>query len=58
MTSEVDYLLRMLVPDLATYDQFYKELISGEKLSYVSFYFAVEEKKFATALPLGEETQP
>ena len=56
MSGEVDYLLRVVVPDMAAYDRFYKELISEVNLTDVSSSFAMEEIKYTTALPLREET--
>jgi len=55
MSGEVDYLLRVVVPDMAAYDRFYKDLIAEVKLTDVSSSFAMEEIKYTTALPLGEE---
>ncbi|HEX7639308.1 MAG TPA: Lrp/AsnC family transcriptional regulator [Burkholderiaceae bacterium] len=53
MSGEVDYLLRVVVPDIAAYDAVYKRLIAGSGLFDVSSSFAMEELKFTTALPLG-----
>lgn len=53
MSGEVDYLLRVVVPDIAAYDQVYKRLIADTELADVSSSFAMEEIKFTTALPLG-----
>ena len=58
MSGEVDYLLRVVVPDMATYDRFYKELISEVKLTDVSSSFAMEQIKYTTALPLDEVYTP
>ncbi|MEC7208120.1 MAG: Lrp/AsnC family transcriptional regulator [Pseudomonadota bacterium] len=55
MSGEVDYLLRVVVPDMAAYDRFYKDLIAEVKLTDVSSSFAMEEIKYTTALPLAEE---
>jgi Lrp/AsnC family transcriptional regulator len=52
MSGEVDYLLRVVVPDIESYDAFYKKLISRIDLSEVSSAFAMEQIKFTTALPL------
>jgi Lrp/AsnC family transcriptional regulator len=52
MSGEVDYLLRVVVPDIAAYDGVYKRLIAAVELSDVSSSFAMEELKFTTALPL------
>jgi len=51
MSGDVDYLLRVVVPDIAGYDKVYKRLIGGIRLSDVSSSFAMEELKFTTALP-------
>lgn len=53
MSGDVDYLLRVVVPDIAAYDRVYKRLISGTQISDVSSSFAMEELKFTTALPLS-----
>lgn len=54
MSGEIDYLLRVVVPDIAAYDKVYKRLIAGtSQLSDVSSSFAMEEIKFTTALPLS-----
>ncbi len=53
MSGDVDYLLRVVVPDIAAYDAVYKRLISGTSLFDVSSSFAMEELKFTTALPLS-----
>jgi Lrp/AsnC family transcriptional regulator len=52
MSGKVDYLLRVVVPDIAQYDAFYKRLITKIELSDVSSAFAMEQIKFTTALPL------
>jgi len=52
MSGEVDYLLRVAVPDIAAYDIFYKKLISQIEIAKVSSAFAMEEIKHTTALPL------
>ena len=60
MSGEVDYLLRVVVPDIERYDAFYKKLISRVSLTDVSSSFAMEQIKFTTALPLefaGDEAK-
>ena len=52
MSGEVDYLLRVVVPDIAAYDTFYKKLISRIEISKVSSAFAMEQIEYTTALPL------
>ena len=52
MSGDVDYLLRVVVPDIRAYDTVYKRLTRAVTLSDVSSSFAMEEIKFTTALPL------
>ncbi len=52
MSGEIDYLLRVVVPDIAAYDEFYKRLIADIELDDVSSSFAMEQIKYTTALPL------
>ena len=52
MSGEVDYLLRVVVPDIAAYDAFYKKMISRIDISKVSSAFAMEQIKNTTVLPL------
>lgn len=52
MSGEVDYLLRVVVPDIAAYDAFYKRLISRLEIAKVSSAFAMEQMKYSTELPL------
>lgn len=53
MSGQVDYLLKILVPDIASYDTFYKRLIESVDIADVSSSFAMEQIKFTTELPLG-----
>jgi Lrp/AsnC family transcriptional regulator, cysteine-sensing transcriptional activator len=53
MSGDIDYLLRVVVPDIAAYDAFYKRLIQRVKLVDVSSSFAMETIKFTTALPVN-----
>lgn len=52
MSGDVDYLLRVAVPDIAAYDSFYKKLISRIEIAKVSSAFAMEQMKYTTSLPL------
>ena len=58
MSGEVDYMLRVVVPDMASYDVFYKKLIGNIELKDVSSSFAMEEIKYTTALPLPDHIKP
>ena len=52
MAGEVDYELRVVVPDMASYDEFYKRLIAIVPLRNVTSRFAMERIKSETALPI------
>jgi Lrp/AsnC family transcriptional regulator len=52
MAGDVDYMLRVVVPDIAGYDRFYKQLIAAIPLKNVTSRFAMERIKSTTALPL------
>ncbi len=56
MSGEIDYLLRVVVPDIAEFATFYQELISRVTHSDVTSSFAIEQKKHTTALPIPKET--
>ncbi|MCK5750824.1 MAG: Lrp/AsnC ligand binding domain-containing protein, partial [Oricola sp.] len=47
-----DYLLRVVVPDIAAYDAFYQRLISKIEIRDVSSAFAMDQIKYTTELPL------
>lgn len=53
MSGGIDYLLKIVVPDIAAYDAVYKRLIEKVDLFDVSSAFAMEEIKCETELPLG-----
>jgi Lrp/AsnC family transcriptional regulator len=53
LSGEIDYLLRVVVPDIGAYDAYYKRLIDRVDLSDVSSSFAMEQIKVTTELPLG-----
>ena len=52
LSGEIDYLLRIVVPDIRAYDDVYKSLIEKVEFSDVSSSFAMEDMKFTTALPV------
>ncbi len=52
MSGDVDYLLRIVVPDIAAYDAFYQKLIQKIEIRDVSSSFAMEQIKYTTELPL------
>ena len=58
MAGDVDYLLRVVVPDMRAYDLFYKRLIAIAPLKNVTSRFAMERVKSTTALPLAIVENP
>ena len=53
MAGDIDYMLRVVVPDTAAYDGFYKRLTALAPLKSVKSRFALEGIKTETALPIG-----
>jgi Lrp/AsnC family transcriptional regulator len=54
MAGDVDYMLRVVVRDMQSYDAFYKKLIETVPLKNVTSRFAMERIKQTTALPIVE----
>lgn len=52
MAGDVDYMLRVVVPDMAAYDLFYKRLIGEIPLKNVTSRFAMQRVKSTTAYAL------
>lgn len=52
MSGDIDYLLKVVVPDISAYDLFYKKLVSKIDIENVSSAFAMERIKDTTQLPL------
>ncbi len=52
MAGDVDYMLRVVVPDIAGFDTFYKKLIASVPLTNVTSRFAMEKIKSTTSLPI------
>ncbi len=51
MSGDVDYLLHVVVPDIAAYDDFYRRLIGAVPLRNVTSRFSMERMK-AAPLPI------
>jgi Lrp/AsnC family transcriptional regulator len=51
MAGDVDYMLRVVVADMQSYDAFYKKLIAAAPLKNVTSRFAMEKIKSTTLLP-------
>ena len=52
MSGEMDYLLRIVIPDVKAYDNVYSELINNIEMFDVTSSFAMEVMKYSTELPL------
>lgn len=52
MSGDVDYLMKVCVPDIAGYDAVYKKLIAALRFADVNASFALETIKSTTVLPL------
>ena len=57
MAGNVDYIMRVVVPDIEAFDAFYKRLIAKIDIADVSTAFAMEQIKYTTALPLDYAVQ-
>tara|TARA_R110002095_G_scaffold163384_1_gene141574 strand:- start:477 stop:935 length:459 start_codon:yes stop_codon:yes gene_type:complete len=52
LSGDVDYLLKLCLPDVRAYDEVYKKLIAIAPLSDVSASFAMQAIKNTTELPV------
>jgi Lrp/AsnC family transcriptional regulator len=52
MAGEVDYLLKVVVGDMAAYDAFYLDLTQRLACRNVTSKFSMERTKATTALPI------
>jgi Lrp/AsnC family transcriptional regulator len=57
MAGEVDYMLRVVVPDMQAYDGFYKRLIGAVPLKNVTSRFSMERIKSSTVLPIPDTAE-
>ncbi|MBD9527380.1 MULTISPECIES: Lrp/AsnC family transcriptional regulator [Paracoccus] len=52
MAGEMDYLLRVAVPNMAAFDSFYKRLTEALPIKSVTSHFSLERIRFTTAYPV------
>ncbi len=52
LSGDIDYLIRAVVPDMRSYNELHKKMITDVELYDVSSSFSMEEIKYTTALPL------
>jgi DNA-binding Lrp family transcriptional regulator len=59
MTGDSDYLLRVVVPDVASYEQFLKKSLTRlEGVAGIKSSFALKQAKYSTVLPLAAPGAP
>lgn len=58
MAGDVDYMMRVVVSDMAAYDAFYKKLIGAIPLKNVTSRFAMERIKHTTAYAVPAPPKP
>ena len=58
MAGEVDYLLRITVPNMAAVDHFYQRLIEAVPFKNITSRFAMERVKYSTAYPIHPAHAP
>ena len=51
LTGTVDYILKVVVPDISAYDGVYKRMIAKLDFSQINSMISMEELKFTTAIP-------
>ncbi|HEU4987819.1 MAG TPA: Lrp/AsnC family transcriptional regulator [Rhizobiaceae bacterium] len=51
LTGVTDYVIKLVVPDIETYDAVYKKMISKLEFSEINSSISMEEMKFTTAMP-------
>ena len=56
MAGDVDYMLKVVVPNIDAFDKFYKSLIGSSTISEVTSRFSMEKIKETTELPLQFST--
>ncbi|HMA00319.1 MAG TPA: Lrp/AsnC family transcriptional regulator [Steroidobacteraceae bacterium] len=52
LSGDVDYLIRIVVPDIGAYDAVYKKMIAAVDMADVTASFVLESIKNTTVLPL------
>ena len=52
LAGDIDYILKVRVPNARAYDRFYQALISEVKIHNVTALLSMEELKYSTQLPI------
>lgn len=58
MSGEVDYMMKVVCSDIEDYDRIYRKIIRTAKLRDVSAFFAMEQIKYTTEIPLDDLHEP
>jgi Lrp/AsnC family transcriptional regulator, leucine-responsive regulatory protein len=59
MTGDSDYLVRVVVPDVAAYERFLKDSLTRiEGVAGIKSSFALKQVKYSTVLPIDRAGQP
>lgn len=53
MAGEMDYLLRVVVADMASFDDFYRRLTDAVPIKNLNSHFAMERMRYTTAYPIN-----
>ena len=56
MAGEMDYLLRVAVPDMAAYDLLYRRLTDAVPIRNITSHFAMERLRHTTAYPIDTKS--
>lgn len=57
MAGEMDYLLRIVVADMAAFDILYRKLTDAVRIKNVTSHFAMERLKLSTVYPLDTQSR-
>lgn len=57
MAGEMDYLLRVAVADMASFDALYKRLTDAVPIKNLTSHFAMERTKFTSVYPVDTRTR-
>jgi Lrp/AsnC family transcriptional regulator, leucine-responsive regulatory protein len=59
MTGDADYLVRVVVPDVAAYERFLRDFLTRiESVAGIKSSFALKQVKYLTALPIPRASSP
>lgn len=53
LSGDIDYLMKVVVPDVETYNTFYKKFFRVVKFADISSAFVLEQIKYSTEVPIA-----